>query len=658
MRKREGSIAPEIKHNFSFGGKELVKGISRGIKSQFAGTETLRTFLSLPGELSFKDRQLLIDQALVLLEMFYVHMPLKRAMHAIDPVQQLRLIRYHLNQRTEVKSADEIQFHNEMTKVFTSLRDLHTNYILPSPFKEKIAILPFQIEEFYEGQRKYLVSRTVPGFNHPTFKPGVEVLYWNGIPIDRAVEINSNSQAGSNLEARHAQGLDSLTFRPLMISTPPDEEWVVIGYRSLDGQDLELKQNWLVSPVTAFGGADPNSLTKKAAALGIDIKTHMIQQMKKTLFAPKAAIAEENIAKGKIKRAAPAAGLETSMPTVFKALSLDTPSGRYGYIRIFTFNVENDDEFIAEFIRLAESLPETGLIIDVRGNGGGLIFASERLLQILTPHHIKPEPAQFINTPLTLELCRRNQADSETTLDLSAWLGSMEQAVEIGANYSQGVPITSEEACNSIGQRYHGPVILITDALCYSATDIFAAGFQDNNIGPILGTNGNTGAGGANVWTHELLRILMGKDSPLKPLKNSGDMRVSIRRMLRVIDHEGMPLEDLGVTPDYRHEMTREDLLNGNVDLISKAASILAQMPAYKLFASIRTEADGKLKVDVETKNINRLDLFIDYRPRQSIDLEGDSARFEIESPKDASFVELRGYKDSNLVAVRKVEIE
>ena len=51
-----------------------------------------------------------------------------------------------------------------------------------------------------------------------------------------------------------------------------------------------------------------------------------------------------------------------------------------------------------------------------------------------------------------------------------------------------------------------GPVVLITDARCYSTTDIFAAGFQDHKVGTILGTDNNTGAGGANVWTLELIR--------------------------------------------------------------------------------------------------------------------------------------------------------
>ena len=40
---------------------------------------------------------------------------------------------------------------------------------------------------------------------------------------------------------------------------------------------------------------------------------------------------------------------------------------------------------------------------------------------------------------------------------------------------SLGFPLTAPDAANDIGQRYHGPVVLVTDARCYSATDIFAA---------------------------------------------------------------------------------------------------------------------------------------------------------------------------------------
>ncbi len=168
---------------------------------------------------------------------------------------------------------------------------------------------------------------------------------------------------------------------------------------------------------------------------------------------------------------------------------------------------------------------------------------------------------QFINTPLNLELCQRH-APSQLApdFDLSPWIDSIQQSVQTGATYSKGFPITSAVAANAIGQKYHGPVILITDALCYSTTDIFAAGFQDHQVGVILGVDNNTGAGGANVWTHELLKILFdlpspAPDSPYIDLPQGIGMRVSIRRTLRVGEQAGTPVEDLGVVPDFLHNI-------------------------------------------------------------------------------------------------------
>src|SRR4051812_47201107 len=108
----------------------------------------LSSFLAaLPaaGTLTKKDRLLIVDQALLLLEGFYVHRPLKEAMYAIRPAQRLRLLRYRLEQTPDGQLGSDLRFHNEMTQIFVSLRDLHTNYLLPSPYRGKIAFLPFLI---------------------------------------------------------------------------------------------------------------------------------------------------------------------------------------------------------------------------------------------------------------------------------------------------------------------------------------------------------------------------------------------------------------------------------------------------------------------------------------------------------------------------------
>ena len=80
---------------------------------------------------------------------------------------------------------------------------------------------------------------------------------------------------------------------------------------------------------------------------------------------------------------------------------------------------------------------------------------------------------------------------------LSAWLTSLDTSVETGEVFSQAFPLSDPPALANGREPYPGRLVLITDALCYSAADIFAAGFQDNGLGAIVGTDAHTGAGGA-----------------------------------------------------------------------------------------------------------------------------------------------------------------
>ncbi len=634
------------------------------VRPHLAATTDLPTFLKSAGVLSLGQRKRLVEQAILLIEENYVHLPFKESMHGVDPVQRLRLIKYRLEQSTPSNMGSEYLFHREMLEVFNSVRDLHTNYLLPAPFSNTVAFLPFDIEEYLEdGNRRYIATHFVQGFSHRHLKPGVEITMWNGVPIDRAIEVIADRHAGSNRAARHVRGIDGLTIRPLQRSLPPDELWVLIGYIDLDGNEREMRQDWLVSPLLPdTDGVDTDSVNANAACLGVDLEADLISRTKKMLFAPEIVAEEETVQELSTQKTAAGQEETTSMPGVFRAMSVDTSSGVFGYIRIFTFNVDDPAAFVQEFIRLAELLPQDGLIVDVRGNGGGHIWASEGLLQVLTPAEIDPEPTQFINTPLNLRICERHKSNPTGQIDLGPWVESIRDSLETGAIYSQSFPITTSEFANQWGQRYHGPVVLITDARCYSATDIFAAGFKDHKVGLILGVDDNTGAGGANVWTHGLLQDLLqvpappDADSPYEDLPNGANMRVSIRRTLRVGAQAGTPVEDLGIRPDKRYSMTKNDLLDGNKDLISHAAGLLASMPVRQLTVTI-VQSDSTLEIEAKTKGITRLDVYIDRRPVGSHDINDGAHTFEFDLPPERKLLELAGFHDGDYVAARKVKL-
>jgi C-terminal processing protease CtpA/Prc len=574
--------------------------------------------------LSREHRLRIVEQALLLLDMNYVHLPLKQAMHAINPTQRLKLLKYRLDTKgSELEPV--MQFHNRMLEIFASLRDVHTSYFLPKPFAYQVAFLPFLVEQYFEPDRKggrterFLISfvldqmlerSSIAGSSAVFFEPGVEALYWNGVPINRVIELNGEHQAGSNPEARLARGIDNLTVRPLDTSLPPDEKWVDLTYRTKTGEVFSQRFEWWLYDSTPKKGK-AKSIDEKRAA--IDIKKTKINQFKKDFFAHPHPVKVRTFKENLYAETRTVAGRD------------------YGYIRLFSFEVTDKreviDQFVNEVRRLItdDSFPQEGLIIDVRGNPGGTIRAGERLLQLFTPRRIEPEPFEFINTPLNLEICRRAPKHK----DLHRWADSIAESVKTGATYSMGFPLQPEEWCNEIGQVYYGPVVLITDALSYSTTDIFAAGFQDHQIGEILGTSDNTGAGGANMWYYQDLIDALGDSgrTEFKPLPRDVTFQLAMRRSVRVGEHQGRPLEELGIAPDCRHYMTKNDLMNRNADLVRRATRILETKPVYNLSVqavpgpsrALRVSASSKVRSRDRRLRIDRVDVFLNGRPHKSL---------------------------------------
>ena len=632
--------------------------------SAASGSSPLNTFLTQASVLTDPSRLLIVEQAIVLLEGFYAHLPLKRAMHAVDPLQRLRLLKQRL-----ASVGSDARFHAEMTSIFTSVRDLHTNYLLPAPFNGVFAHLPFRVEECADnGKRSYIVAGVDAGFQHATFKSGVELLYWNGIPIDRAVEIAADRHAGSNQAARHARGLAGLTDRPLIIAPPPDDEWVIVKYKALDGTTQDIRLDWQVTglpPSTANADADTSAAT---FALGLDLETELIQQVRRVRFAPHVETANAMIAASGADPLSAVSGLDSIMPGVLTAREVTTSHGKFGHIRIRTFGVPNNDAdaFVKEFIRLIELLPQNGLIVDVRDNGGGLIYAGEQLLQTMTPRTIEAERVQFINTPLTKRLCELNAPSQRFSgFDLGDWLPSIRRSIETGSTFSAAFPLTDEKRANGIGQRYYGPVVLVTNARCYSTTDFFAAGFQDHKIGKILGVDRNTGAGGANVWEHSFLSSLFQTaagqplpDSPFKPLPGGTNMRVAMRRSLRVGPQAGTEVEDLGIVPDEFHAMTRNDVLNGNGDLMEAATALLTTMPIFALSVQTTPKPNGTLAVDINSKNVDSFDFYLDDRALRSERVNPQTNKVHVDlQPGATKTLLLRGFQQGTPAVSRRIAL-
>jgi hypothetical protein len=131
-------------------------------------------------------------------------------------------------------------------------------------------------------------------------------------------------------------------------------------------------------------------------------------------------------------------------------------------------------------------------------------------------------------------------------------------------------------------------------------------------------------------------------------LPNKANMRVSIRRTLRVGKLAGTPVEDLGVRPTHQHKVTRADLLQGNVDLLARAGSLLTALPVRRLGVAV-----AGTTVSLDTVNLDRVDIYVDGRPATSLDVtDGVHTATLTATGRE---VRVEGFADGQLVAARKV---
>ena len=641
--------------------------LGRKDKLKLKGLEirTLSSFLRYAEKkderLSKEEKELICDQAILILEQFYAHMPFKRARYATDPVQRLRLT------KAEIGDLDEQSFHAAIIRTFTELRDVHTIYSLPEPFRGHTAFLPFFVESYetQNGQRRFVVTEILDGFDPDPgyFTRYVEITGWSGVPIGKAVDQLARSIPGGNKATRVIRGTMRLTVRTMTNVLPPPEELVFVHYKPIHLKEKNVAERIIAVPWYVGKGLKriPRKKVSTTESSAVCVQLAELANFRKVLYpAPKLA---------KTKTSADERNAyDTLFPDMFEVhhtfeisddgklpwsdiLTSSPSEGQlrksFGYIRIRNFDPELGEIF-GEFRRILQWFDDHvhaahGLIIDIRSNPGGAIVDAERCLQLLTPNHIEPALFHFPNTE-AIQRVLSTFVSRETifaTLDLLAksdkhsivaakpvfekWVKGVLGGVASGSVLTDGRPLTDPELANDTGQLYQGPVLLLTDAGSYSAADIFAGGFQDHDIGLIVGVDDNTGGGGAKRWEHgvelDAVRALTG--FPITLLPNGASFSMAIQRSTRVKNQTGEPVEDLGVKCDVRHRLSLTDLQTGSSELLHFACSKLSEQVVYRLkIKSAEVVRSGGIKVTIKgTPNLRRIVCSIQGQPQLVVPL-------------------------------------
>jgi len=236
--------------------------------------------------------------------------------------------------------------------------------------------------------------------------------------------------------------------------------------------------------------------------------------------------------------------------------------------------MDRDDKFISSLHKAMTEFKGThGLIIDIRGNGGG----NRAPLKALLPY--------FIKTPKVTNVAKYRVNSDEDSNPKNGYLQARYAYPEDYEAYTKAERksikkfkisfIPTKEVASEKFTDYHymvvsptneqetyyydKPVIVLVDEACFSASDIFAAGIRQGDKVRLLG---NTTGGGSGF-------------SKNRRLPNSL-IKVKLSRIFSY-QPDGNLYDGHGVIPDIKVDYTLEDKLGKTDSQLKKAKEILSK---------------------------------------------------------------------------------
>jgi hypothetical protein len=238
--------------------------------------------------------------------------------------------------------------------------------------------------------------------------------------------------------------------------------------------------------------------------------------------------------------------------------------GDLGYLRIA--EMADDEAFLASLDRaMADFRGTRGLVIDVRGNGGG----SRAALRRLFPYFMKADEVRIANVA-----AGRIQGDDLSnrflwTATANVWTAPQRGRIEAflaGFKPEWTLPagrlgdwhvMLLDRSLNESAYLYEAPVVVLCDAGCFSATDIFLGAFKGWRNVRLVGAASGGGSGRARPFA----------------LARSGIRgRISSMASFRP---DGRLYDGRGVEPDVVVESTPEDWVGRTDSQLDAAVRLL-----------------------------------------------------------------------------------
>lgn len=510
-----------------------------------------RKRLKLP-DYTTSQKKLIVDQASFFLSNLYVHRDLKIADFGekADPVPRLEAL------SEKASKLDDETLHAKLAEIFADLHDLHTSYVNPVPRSCGVAFIPVRFVSVLDGGEEHILAAqklSKPEDIAKHIVVGSKLEQVDGRDVEEVISELAKSSRGSNEDAMRMRAVQMLSFRSLHSQALPQKNEVQLKF---EGQDKPITVPWL-----ARIDSDCEQMGRRRERISDSflIGEDKFQKQFNSVFgsptlAPK--MTDSFL-------------VPEPLDEVFDADILKTAAGKVGYIKIKQFIWDDpslDVETIVEGMRrlLEKDLASTaGLIIDVRGNPGGHIGLAEKLLQLFSATEVQPSTVHMLANDLNEKIfLKSNDGDNR-------WSMAIRDAISAHSRYTEPMTLTPLSDANLVGQVWFKPVVVLTDAACYSACDIFVAGMQDSvrseeggAAAAIVGLHRATGGGGANVMDYNTFARIFSEeqDNPFKSLPAFQSMRVAWRQSLRAGRHAGVLIEDKGVASDKVVRLSSGDI--------------------------------------------------------------------------------------------------
>lgn len=510
--------------------------------------------------------------------------------------------------KRKIESINDItvkDYHGVLRDFFYSMKDYHVGFRF---FATESSSLPFMVKGAQGRFFIAYINRDKLGSYVFPFEVGDEVLTFDNTPVGDLIKDVRKYIDNANEGTDQALAEIFLTRRSAAMAMPVPRGPVTVMFKTKAGKIRSHELIWDYTPeIVKYKGTDRSTdrrfdLSKELDGETFrnldDVKKQRIEFISKMMFSYNSLHVSRELAGenrhglGTRQSYIPDLGKkiwESRRYNPFYAYIYKNKKGKkIGYIRVPHF--VGYSRMALEFGRVIEKFEKEtdGLVIDQINNPGGSVFYLYALASMLSDdvlvaprHRMTISPVDVFWAIKDLKLLTRVETDRQArglfgTSMIQGYPISL-QFVKFLTNYYRFIidqwnagNVTTDPyflfGVNKINAHakvnYTKKILMVVNSLDFSGGDFFPAILQDNKRVKILGTR-TAGAGGY------VLKSQSHNEFGLDFFSFTGSLAERVDKN---------PIENLGVTPEIRYDLTANDLQNNYVDYVAAIKKAMDSM--------------------------------------------------------------------------------